>query len=382
MWTKLTILTLFAVSALLAVIGFEMKTTDLDDITQDNLRVGEVAGNNISVSLRGRRALGLSSKKAYSIVDRTTSPIIDRTDGSQPKVSYVTSFWAQEQGSEVHPHRLEIRASLLANILNPHFDQVVIFLDGVKENASCELFLKGMIQLSRSLDLASFPTAADNHVDLFSKVTCVGSPNGQPNYYGMFMNAVSDYVTGDIVVMANADQAFDDTMKHARHLNPEVLISLGTRGYTDLISPEADYFYKQIVGKFHPQYLDPTNEQRKTPDICMKIPGSIDTWIFHKNKLKGTLRPEPFQRTNRAGRKEFFFMNENQAENAAIWSLNQCYQFQSYYHACEDIHSWHFHLTAKTHHGYGRVSPPWNHPFPSKNAKCKQEGNCFLRLKD
>lgn len=378
MWTKLIILTLFAVSALLAVNWCEpLKLTDLDN-TQDTLQLADPR----SASLRGRRALSLGWHNAFSFVDRTPSPIVVRTDSSQPKVSYVTSFWAQERGSEVHPHRLEIRASLLANILNPHFDQVVIFLDGVKETASCDLFLRGMVQLSRTLDLSLFPTAADNHVDLFSKVTCVGSPNGQPNYYRMFMNAVSDYVTGDIVVMANADQAFDDTMKLARSLNPEVLISLGTRGYSDFIPPEADYFYKQIVGKVHPQYLDPKNERQKTPDICMTIPGSIDTWIFHKNKLKETLRPEPFQRLNRGGKKEFFFMNEMQAENAAIWALNQCYQFQSYYHACEDIHSWHFHLTPKTHHSFGRVSPPWNHPYPSKKAKCFHEGNCYLRLKD
>ena len=82
MWTKLIILTLFAVSALLAVTWHGMKTTDLDDITQDTLQVGEVADHR-SVSLRGRRALGLSWNNAFDIVVRT--------DVSHPKVSYVTS---------------------------------------------------------------------------------------------------------------------------------------------------------------------------------------------------------------------------------------------------------------------------------------------------
>mmetsp|Transcript_2833 Transcript_2833/g.4340 ORF Transcript_2833/g.4340 Transcript_2833/m.4340 type:complete len:380 (+) Transcript_2833:126-1265(+) len=379
MWTRFIILTLCAVSALLMVIRHGMKMTVLDD-AQDTLPVGEF-GDPRSISLRGRRALDPEEVAALPplLTNLNNAFAIDvQTDASQPKVSYVTSFWAQQKGSKVHPHRLEVRASLLANILNPHFDQVVIFLDGVKEGANCPLFLEGMVELSRTLGITSFPTTSIHHADLYSKVTCVGSPDGQPNYYQMFKNAVSDYVTGDIVVLANADQAFDNTMVHARHLNPEVLLSLGTRGYTDLISADADYFYKQVVGRVHPQYLDPANEEARAPDNCMNIPGSVDTWIFHKSKLKETLRPEPFQRRNRGGKMEFFFMNEMQAENAAIWALNKCYQFQSSYNACEKIHSWHFHLTSKTHHRGGRANPPWNSPSPSKHPKCVQEGNCFL----
>eukprot|EP00984_Skeletonema_dohrnii_P028300 scaffold18233_cov55-Skeletonema_dohrnii-CCMP3373.AAC.2 len=39
------------------------------------------------------------------------------------KVSYVTNFWAKVKGGEIHPHRREVEAALLANIHNPHFDQ-------------------------------------------------------------------------------------------------------------------------------------------------------------------------------------------------------------------------------------------------------------------
>ena len=381
MRTKVIILTLlFAVSALLAVICYDRtKTTDLND-AQGTLPFDvEEYVDPRSVTLRGRRALdpqevaALPGNNEFATTDGQMDNVI------LPKVSYVTSFWAQERGTEANPHRLEIRASLLANILNPHFDQVVIFLDSVKENANCDLFLRGMKELSRTLNISSFPTTSVNHDDLHSKVTCVGSPHGQPTYYQMFKNAVSDYVTGDIVVMANADQAFDDTMALARHLNPEVLLNLGTRGYSaDKISPDVDLIYKQVVGRVHPEYMIASNEREKAPDNCMTIPGSIDTWIFHKSKLKHALRPEPFQRRNRGGRMEFFFMNELGAENAAIWALNQCYQFQSYYNACEKIRSWHLHLTPKTHHRNVRVRPPWNPPFPSKTPRCVFEENCFL----
>ena len=309
------LLTLFAVSALLAVICYERtKTTDLND-AQGTLSFEEFVDPR-SVSLRGRRALDPQDEVAALPMNNEFATTDGQMDAVRPKVSYVTSFWAQERGTEANPHRLEIRASLLANILNPHFDQVVIFLDSVKENANCDLFLRGMKELSRTLDISSFPITSVNHDDLHSKVTCVGSPHGQPTYYQMFQNAVSDYVTGDIVVMANADQAFDDTMALARQLNPEVLAVLGTRGYSDLISPDVDLIYKQVVGRVHPEYMIASNEREKAPDNCMTIPGSIDTWIFYKSKLKETLRPEPFQRRNRGGRMEFFFMNEWQAENA------------------------------------------------------------------
>ena len=369
--TKLIILTPFAVSAaLLSVIWYgRVKTTDPDALPFEDFV------DPRSISLRGRRALDPQEVEVGNNEFAATDGQMDNI--VLPKVSYVTSFWAQEKGTDVNPHRLEIRASLLNNILNPHFDQVVIFLDSVKDNASCEHFLIGMKELSRKLDIESFPV---NHDDLHSKVTCVGSPDGQPNYYQMFQNAVSDHVTGDIVVMANADQAFDDTMKLARHLNPEVLISLGTRGYcADMISPNVDSIYKQVVGTVHPEYMIASNERRKAPDVCMSIPGSIDTWIFHKNKLKDTLRADVFQRRNNEnGEMEFFYMNEMQAENAAVWALNQCYQFSSVYHACEKIHSWHFHLTPKTHHGHGHVGKPWNSPFPSKRAWCVEQRDCFI----
>ena len=333
-----------------------------------------------ATSLRGSMQEAAVSPALVTNLNNASTTIDVQTDASPQqqqhrRVSYVTSFWARQRGSEEHPHRLEIRASLLANILNPHFDQVLIFLDGVNEFGNCPAFLDAMARLSSTLGITSFPTTSINHADLNSKVTCVGSNQGQPTYYQMFKNAVSDYVTGDIVVMANADQAFDDTIAYARHLNLEVLAAVGTRGYTDLISADTDYYYKEIVGRV----LNPSNEKaRRAPDNCIHTPKSVDTWIFHKSKLKETLRPEPFQRRNRGGQVNWFYMNEMGAENAAMWALNECYQFQSYYNACDKIHSWHFHLTSKTHNskGWTRVPPPYRNP--SKDTNRCARGNCFL----
>mmetsp|Transcript_12771 Transcript_12771/g.21048 ORF Transcript_12771/g.21048 Transcript_12771/m.21048 type:complete len:96 (+) Transcript_12771:346-633(+) len=56
-------------------------------------------------------------------------------------------------------------------------------------------------------------------VDPMSKVTCVNVITGQPTYYQMFLNALSNVVTGDIDVMAIAEMnmAFDDSIaKHEK----------------------------------------------------------------------------------------------------------------------------------------------------------------------
>eukprot|EP00986_Skeletonema_menzelii_P012968 scaffold7340_cov108-Skeletonema_menzelii.AAC.3 len=72
MKTKLNLLTLFAVSALMVIIWYGTKTTDLDD-AQDTLPFGEF-GDPKSVSLRGQR------------VNTVVTDV--QTDASHPKVSY------------------------------------------------------------------------------------------------------------------------------------------------------------------------------------------------------------------------------------------------------------------------------------------------------
>jgi len=340
-----------------------------------------------SITLRGRRVLDQLQSDLDEQAGLLANPfaeqqtdIMNELQQSQANISYVTSFWAERRGIVSHPHRLEIKAALLANILNPHFNQVVIFLDGISEEASCAHFLEEMKDLSLQLGEVSVHRMFNNtQADPFSRVTCVGLSGGQPSYYQMFQNTLHEAVTSDIVVLANADQAFDDTMSLARFLNPEVLLVLGTRGYSEKISPDARALYEELVGRNHPMYL---TEER--PDRCLVTPGSVDTWIFHRKMIMGRLKEIYFQRLNIRKEMEFFYMNEMQAENAALWALNQCVtDFTSVYNACDRIHSWHFHLTPKTHShatSWGRVPQPWSPPFPSKTPKCITEGNCFLKM--
>lgn len=321
-------------------------------------------------------------------------------------VSYVTSFWAKD-GNDVtpNPHRREVEAALMANIHNPYFDQIVIFLDGVSQESNCIHFLQDMRDLDASMGL---------HVlyqdDSIAKVNCIDVNGKQPSYYQMFTNAVSDAVIGDVVVMANADQAFDYSMAAAGNLNPEVLAVLSTHGFSNNMPPFTNYFYRTLVGS---QYLD--NIGNDDPgghvgvNICGSQPYSWDTYIFHKNTLKNRLKEDAFKRRNTSNQLVFFFMNEMGAENAALWALQQSFQFNSLYNACDVIHSWHFHLTPKTHKEHespwlkvgnspdGSVPYPWggyaiencrtkrgktrcraSHPAPSKTPPCIEDKTCFM----
>eukprot|EP00985_Skeletonema_marinoi_P014567 scaffold7393_cov165-Skeletonema_marinoi.AAC.1 len=90
-------------------------------------------------------------------------------------------------------------------------------------------------------------TAEESNKLLTNKLKCVDVQTGQPSYYQMFSNALSDEVIGDVVVIANADKAFDDSMSLARFLNLEVLAVLSTHGFSDKITTNIKNIYEEIV---------------------------------------------------------------------------------------------------------------------------------------
>ena len=321
------------------------------------------------------------------------------TDSAGKKISLVTSLWAKHRHPDIIiPHRREVEAALLANIYNPHIDQVVIFLDSIMTAidegghgpSTCFHFHQDMDELNRQFREASPPAPVETHsADPMSKVICVGLNSGQPNYHQMFSQAISDIVTGDIVVMANADMAFDDTLEQARKLKEDVLLVLGTKGFTEEMPLSTRHVYDVVVGV-------PADDVNTDRDMCMSNPWSWDSWIFHKKSIQGNnLKEEDFLRPTIKGNdhKAPFFMNESSAENAALWAMEQSPGFNISINACELIHSWSFHLTPKTHHKYGEKSiwphPPYvprphggtryrekiNRPFPPKG--CDRPGGCF-----
>eukprot|EP00984_Skeletonema_dohrnii_P015371 scaffold6625_cov117-Skeletonema_dohrnii-CCMP3373.AAC.8 len=332
------------------------------------------------------------------------------------KVSYVTSFWAKTPQTKIHPHRREIEAALLANIYNPHIDQVVVFLDGVTSGddnveeefkSSCVHFYQDMAEINRQF-LQRSASSNTHGVDPMSKVTCVNVITGQPTYHQMFLNALSNVVTGDIVIMANADMAFDDSISKARKLKEDVLLVLGTRGFSmDATPASTRQFYDAIVGtEYMNNNVNDNSERHKKDwdvDQCKVNPWSWDTWIFHKESIHGQLQEEHFQRPSITSHEmTSFYMNENGAENAALWAMEQSSNFATTYNACDEIQTWSFHLTFRTHHSQGKsvwskngdrvyIPKPWggtkkrpvfngvrkdSPPYPPK--WCERENGCFF----
>ncbi len=101
MWSK-QIRSVFAISALSTVIwicwyGLKMKLAG--DLSNDE--------NTLPADRRGREFVDPKSVSLRATATATSAVIDLQTDASQQaRVSYVTSFWAQESesGSEVHPH--------------------------------------------------------------------------------------------------------------------------------------------------------------------------------------------------------------------------------------------------------------------------------------
>ena len=236
-------------------------------------------------NLRGDLQRHLSSGHIISNASR------DQATQHDAKVSYVTSFWAKKvKGEKVNPRRREVEAALLANIYNPHFDQIVVFLDREDSTESCLDFYQAMSDLSRQVFSM---TEEESNKLLTAKVKCVDVQTGQPTYYQMFNNALSDVVIGDIIVLANADIAFDDSISLARSLNPEVLAVLGTSGFSNKMPPYLKNIYEEMMST-----LSKRGHRRSEADRCAGPLFSWDTYVFHKSKLMGRLKEEDFKRPN------------------------------------------------------------------------------------
>jgi hypothetical protein len=334
--------------------------------------------STFSQSIKSRRSSNVSCMLGFDA--GCLLPMIDARGGSEklPTVSYVTSFWAETEDSTASPHRKEIQAAILSNINNRNFDQVVVLLDGITEHANCTHFIDEMYLLDRTHNL---------HVEnenAIQKLTCINAPGRQLTYFQIFNYTLTDAVLGDVVVVSNADQAFDNTISKARHLSPSALAVLGTRGFSDATVPtDLQHFYDSLLDGYLKR-----NASQEEVDRCSTTPNSWDTFIFHRMMVKGKLQEADFLRMNVANESVPFYMNEYGAENAALWALERHSNFSYIYNACDEISSWAFHLTQKMHKSRstvwktkaiyrGEFMVPEPYGFASKYPNCVKSGDCF-----
>ncbi|CAB9501318.1 unknown protein [Seminavis robusta] len=275
------------------------------------------------------------------------------TSGKQPRItiSLVTSFWAQSPEQAASPHRREIEEAILNNINNPHLDQVAIILDGSASGANCNHFKERMDQLNvqfhKKLEQHNITVPYTGSVanKKRPKLTCVNRSDKQPNYYQMFLYASSPkVVTGDVVIMANADQAFDSSVQGLRRLRENAVLLVPTSGFDkDLVPSPAHEHFLFLHGHTSQNYTEGVKAR------CRPRMLSWDAFAFHRRLLEGKLvRPQDFMRNTVEGTQAFFHMNEDGAENAATWSLWSNVKNAGYFKSCF-VRMWHFHGFEKMH---------------------------------
>ncbi|CAB9510105.1 expressed unknown protein [Seminavis robusta] len=287
----------------------------------------------------------------------------DKSDSDSPTVSLITSFWAQSPDEEASLHRKEIQAALLSNIHNPHLDQVVVILDGSSTDGNCSHFQESMDTLQTGFT-SRWSLGHRNSTQ--DKLTCVDRPLGQPNYYEMFSYATDPtIVTSDIVILSNADQAFDDSAQQAKRIRPNTVLTLATWGYNRTSVPtQVQKYYKYIH----------SGTSRKAKKVANKIVAnrcsesttqtSWDGYVFYRQLIQGKLASQDFMRhfkTNTTSGKAFFKMNESGGENAGLWALLAHVPSARDANGCSLIRTWHFH-GAKKMRAHNVDEAYWDNP--------------------
>ncbi|CAB9500355.1 expressed unknown protein [Seminavis robusta] len=286
--------------------------------------------------------------KAATLSD-TRAPVIP---GS---ISMVTSLWAQPPEQEVSPHRREIEASLLNNMNNPHLHQIVIILDGSNVNASCAHFKARMEQVEADYNkFGGTDTSSPEYQNRLKPIlTCVDRTLGQPNYFDMFSYAADPtIVTGDVVILENADHAFDHTVQYAGQIKDNVIMTLSSWGF------DASKENIPSPTKEHMQFIHGWDLDGMVGDLrrrCKWASKSWDGYVFHRKIMQGRLDPSLFQRNN-----VFFLMNQYRAEWAALAALKSNFPEASFSNGCTVIQTWHMHGFPKMHGNSSTVMEPFD----------------------
>eukprot|EP00747_Dinoflagellata_sp_TGD_P187293 gnl/TRDRNA2_/TRDRNA2_44866_c0_seq1.p1 gnl/TRDRNA2_/TRDRNA2_44866_c0~~gnl/TRDRNA2_/TRDRNA2_44866_c0_seq1.p1 ORF type:complete len:432 (-),score=29.39 gnl/TRDRNA2_/TRDRNA2_44866_c0_seq1:128-1279(-) len=121
---------------------------------------------------------------------------------SHQKVVLLTSLFMPN--SDAHPHMSEALGALVVNFHNPHVSSVHVLMESPRGD-ECDLF-PGVLKV-----LVNFvPTVRHIKEQVKSKLTCVPVVK-QPTYADFFKYANST-LTGKLVLLAEADVAFDESL--------------------------------------------------------------------------------------------------------------------------------------------------------------------------
>jgi len=298
---------------------------------------------------------------------------------TENRLRLVTTFYEgglPERGS--CQHGSEVLAALAYNSLNCQIDFVHVLYETSTR--------KGCLRLKDEIRLRS----AMQHGKCSAYVECTPL-HSQPSYYDIFNFATS--FRGDVVVLANADMVFDESIRHLRFLQRGFLNTIATKGLGDVDSGTDDvriliaynrlsqceiFSYLEAVAQKHLKNINEAFEEQTglqlravVPNRCYRRPRtrlSWDAYAFHPEDI--TVNSSAF--SERSGRK--WFMNELGAENAALGAIiSSSSAIRSITQVCDIVSMFAFHTQAKTHDTQNWVKGP----FTSIASDCGSIKECF-----
>lgn len=243
-----------------------------------------------------------------------------------PLLNVLSSYWAESAQKFSHPHRAEIEAAIALNLGNCRLELIRIILDGSSEFSNCSHFERDILHLHAKLQTSCR-----------AKFDCVDRVATQPSYFDMFNYAKAEDLREGIVILTNADIVFDESVELLKNLSSGVLLTIATRGLSLDTPHSIRRGYRSLIG------LESSDAMKNLCDIRRQ--NSWDSWAFHPDDIT------PKSKNFVDGLKgKHFFMNEMASENSALHAIvTSSKRILNYFQACDHVHTWHFHETAKTH---------------------------------
>lgn len=255
---------------------------------------------------------------------------LDRTTQVCPRelqkhLVLVTSLWADRTVNVAHRH--EILSAITINTSNKYISSVMVILDESNDQHNC-LHLQEEVR-----------TLTKNRVR--HKIRCIDRQRSQPTYYEMFDYTLLPELRRSVVILANADIVFDQTLALIKQLQSNTLLVVPTQG----LHPTNTSMYTQ-----YKNMIPSMDNSRRvfTESRCYSDPkrrNSWDAYIYHPSSI--TVDKSGFIDSRTQAQ---FFMNEIWAENSALHAIFRSSTRLKYvYEVCDHVHAWHFHLVEKMH---------------------------------
>ena len=271
-------------------------------------------------------------------------------------LALLTSVWADPHRSSLH--RAEVLGSLILNLLNPAFSLVFVVLDGADAQHNCD-------QLRKQVgEKVSFATRTGG------KFGCLNRQGGQPTYREMFSYSTRVEFRDAVVVLANADIVFDDTIELLSLTGLHTIAVIPTQGLhydnTSMFSQYEKFVESQVE---HPSL---------TPSRCYAKPEERNSWDAYAFHPESVVVDDERMTDLSTGRP--FYMNEIWAENSALHSIvSSSPVLTQVVEVCDHVNAWHFHLASKMHR-YEDLSARVEHPGMYPNH-CFDACTCLTRGK-